>query len=239
MTASLNELRPKRESGATLLAWMRAIDDALDQWHERRVSIIGVSYGGLIAALYAARRPDRVISLALVSTPAPVRRSSKTDLFCISMPVLGLPVFAARGAWRLWPELVAARETWPLRLRLATEHAARVLRSPLNMRDSAQWVREWLAYDISDECRRIAAPTLLVTGESHLDRTVPVADTREYLRLIPGASHVVLPDTGHVGLVTRPYRFAELIGQFIMENEAAERAPQALPAASPRGQRAS
>jgi pimeloyl-ACP methyl ester carboxylesterase len=239
MTASLDALRPGRESGATLLAWMRAIDNALDNWHERRVSIVGVSFGGLIGALYAARRPDRVISLTMVSTPAPVRKPNAVDLFCVSMPVLGLPVFGVRGAWRLWPELVAARDTWPLRCQISVEHATRVIRAPLNMRRSAQWVREWLAYDISDECRRITAPTMLVTGEAHLDRTVPMAETREYLRLIAGARHNVLPDTGHVGLVTKPHRFAEMVGQFIMEAETAERSPQAPPVAASRGQRAS
>lgn len=212
---SLNELRPNLEKDGAFTAWTRAIDEALDRAHERQVSLIGVSFGGLIAARYAARRPDRVTSLVLVSTPAPRWRPSLDDEFCLRLPHLSLPYFGARAAVRLLPELYNARESWPLRWRLGLDFAGRVIHAPMSPPRMAQWVREWLAYDISEDCRRITAPTLVVTGDSKLDRVVPVRDTKKYLRLIPGATHAVLGGTGHIGVITKPYRFAELAGQFI------------------------
>src|SRR3989337_1363741 len=71
MSWSLNELRPERDPDATFLAWMHALDLALDRAHERKVSLVGISFGGLIAACYAARRPERVTSLIMASTPSP------------------------------------------------------------------------------------------------------------------------------------------------------------------------
>ena len=79
----------------------------------------------------------------------------------------------------------------------------------------ASWVREWQRYDLAADCRQIVAPTLIVTGEARLDRVVPVRDSKKYLKLIRGSTHQVLPGTGHIGVITRPYRFAELAGQFI------------------------
>ena len=69
--------------------------------------------------------------------------------------------------------------------------------------------------DFADSCRQVSAPTLVVTGDPALDRVVPVANTREYLRLIRDASHATLPDTGHIGLLLKPERFAEIVTGFI------------------------
>jgi pimeloyl-ACP methyl ester carboxylesterase len=72
-----------------------------------------------------------------------------------------------------------------------------------------------MATDFSDVCQSIAAPTLIVTGERHLDRVVPVGSSLEYLKLIAGSRHVTLPSTGHLGLVIKPQVFAEVVSAFI------------------------
>ena len=71
ITASLQELRPTIERDGVFTAWTHGLDELLDKAHERQATIIGVSFGGLIAARYAARRPERVTSLILASTPDP------------------------------------------------------------------------------------------------------------------------------------------------------------------------
>jgi pimeloyl-ACP methyl ester carboxylesterase len=220
---SLGELRPTIEENGTFLAWMHALDRALDSVHERRVSLIGVSFGGLIAACYAARRPDRVTSLVLVSVPAPVWKQSLGDRFCLNYPRLAMPYFGARAVRRLAPELYRAHDSWPQRVRYGSRFVSRVLSAPMSPVASSRWVREWLSYDISEECRRIVAPTLLVTGEAEYDKVVAVQGSLEYLRLIPGTTHVVLPGTGHIGSVTKSARFAELAGQFIYAANTVER----------------
>jgi pimeloyl-ACP methyl ester carboxylesterase len=220
---SLNELRPAAEPDATFLAWMHALDRAFDAVHERRLSLIGVSFGGLIAACYAARRPDRVASLILASVPAPVWKPNRGDRLCLDHPLLALPYFAGRAIRRTAPELFRARVSWPERLRLGARYASRVIRAPLEPAASARWAREWLRYDISADCRQIIAPTLIITGEPEYDNVVPVQHSLEYLRLIRGARHVTLAGTGHIGVVTKPARFAELAGQFIYAANTVER----------------
>jgi pimeloyl-ACP methyl ester carboxylesterase len=65
------------------------------------------------------------------------------------------------------------------------------------------------------DCGRIAIPTLVITGERALDRVVPIDTTLEYVNSIPGAKSAILEGTGHLGLVTRPERFSEIVGGFI------------------------
>ena len=68
---------------------------------------------------------------------------------------------------------------------------------------------------LRDDCARITAPTLIVTGERELDRVVPVDVTREYVNLIAGARHTTLDRTGHLGSITRPEAFAALVREFV------------------------
>ena len=75
------------------------------------------------------------------------------------------------------------------------------------------------AEEFVEDCRRVAAPTLILTGEPELDRVVPVDTTLEYTRLIPGARPVTLEGTGHIGLVTRPDRFAAIVGAFVSNHQ--------------------
>lgn len=177
--------------------------------------LVGVSFGGLVAAHLAARRPEGTSHLVLVSTPGPRMRLDPASARYARRPALSLPLFAVRGAARLMPELRAGLERWPDRLGFAGAHLWRVLRYPMSPRRMAAWVDAWARADLVAECRTIVAPTLIVTGEPSLDRVVPVASSLEYLALIPGARHEVLPRTGHIGLVMRPEPFASLVEGFV------------------------
>lgn len=190
------------------------VDDLLAVAGETRAVVAGVSFGGLVAAHYASRRPRAVSRLVLASTPSPRWQLSRHEAACIRRPVLTLPLFVARGANRLLPELLAALPTWSTRTAFARYYATVALRRPGSPRKMAAWVRLWMESDIAAECHRIQAPTLVVTGEPHLDRVVPVASSLDYLRLVPDARHVVMPGTGHLGSVVQPTAFAEVLRAF-------------------------
>ena len=65
-------------------------------------------------------------------------------------------------------------------------------------------------------------PTLVITGEAALDRVMPVEGTREYARLIPNARVVMLERTGHLGIITRPEAFAEIVASFVRTDARSE-----------------
>jgi pimeloyl-ACP methyl ester carboxylesterase len=54
-----------------------------------------------------------------------------------------------------------------------------------------------------------------VHGEPRLDHVVPAEGTSEYSQLIAGAQTVQMEDTGHLGSITRPDRFARILGEFL------------------------
>lgn len=215
LTFSLNEAGS--DPAGVFDDWVRIIDALIDRSGAARVALAGVSFGGLIAVRYAALRPDRVERLILVSTPSPRPRLEAASEWYLRAPLLSLPVFGVQASLRMLPEILAARPTWRGRLRFAARYVRWPLTRPIAPRRMAVWVRAWQAIDLASGCRGIAVPTLVITGEPSLDRVVPVSSTLEYLALIPGARHETLAGTGHVGLVSKPDQFAELVGGFMSE----------------------
>ena len=78
---------------------------------------------------------------------------------------------------------------------------------------------------LRDDCARVSAPTLIVTGERTLDRVVAVDITREYVNLIAGARHATLDRTGHLGSITRPDAFAALVREFVETTHRVQKDP--------------
>jgi pimeloyl-ACP methyl ester carboxylesterase len=181
------------------------------------VAVCGVSFGGLIAVRYAAARPDQVSALIIVSTPGPSWRPDARVARYVHHPVLLAPLFVASALFRLGPEVVASYDGWPARARFVVRHTARVLAAPMSPTRMSERVRLAASEDFGAACRAVRAPTLVVTGESGLDRVVPTSSTREHLDAIPGARAVTFERTGHIGLITRPERFAEIVGTFVEE----------------------
>ena len=217
-TFSLNRARRRTGPDGTLHTFFDAWHTSLDQLLAgigRPVPLVGVSFGGVVALTYAATRPERVSHLVLVSSPAPGFELDAQQVGYLSWPMLSAPLFALRAVGRLAPEINQSLPTLSAKARFLATYAGRTLRYPSSPRLMAGWVREWMACNFADSCRQVSAPTLVVTGDPALDRVVPVANTREYLRLIRDASHATLPDTGHIGLLLKPERFAEIVTGFI------------------------
>jgi len=198
--------------------YVRQLDDIFERTGLTQAALCGVSYGGFIALRYAAIRPERVTSLIFASSPAPGWTPTERQLRYVSHPWRSSPAFVVNAPLRLWPEIRGAYDTWRERVRFAAGHAVRVLAAPMLPPVMAARVTLQQAIDFMPDCARVKAPTLVVTGEDHLDKIVPAEITRRYATLIPGAQYARLDRTGHIGLVTHPERFAEIVAGFIDAN---------------------
>lgn len=195
--------------------YLRQLDDLLDEAGIQRAAICGVSFGGFIAVRYAAARPDRVASLILASAPGPGFEPSPQQTRWLTRPWLSAPAFIATSPLRIWPEVRAAiPEPHRRALFLATQ-AARCAAAPMVPSLMASRMRGTARLDFAEDCRRLQVPTLVISGEDSLDRVVPPASTRRYASLIPDAVYRVMPRTGHMGLLTRPADFADLVSGFV------------------------
>ncbi|RPI50776.1 MAG: alpha/beta hydrolase, partial [Acidobacteria bacterium] len=110
--------------------FVQQLDHVLDASGVQTAIICGISFGGLIALRYAARRSNRVRGLILVSTPGPHWRLNSSQRLYATWPILTSPLFAAGAVRRGWRELQALYPSPRRRLHACVHTGWRVLKAP-------------------------------------------------------------------------------------------------------------
>ena len=195
--------------------YQRQLDELFERTGLARAAICGISYGGLVALRYAACHPERVSALILASSPAPGWSPSPVQRAYMASPWRSTPKFVATSPLRIWPEVRAAFGSSAGALAFLARYGLRVTAAPMIPSVMAGRIVEQQRLDFSGDCAGVRAPTLVISGEPHLDRIVPVESTRRYLEMIPGARYVQLERTGHLGVVTRPALWSSVVAAFV------------------------
>lgn len=195
--------------------YVHQLDRVLDRAGVATAAVCGISFGGLVAVRFAAQHSERVASLVIASSPAPGWRPNARQARWLSRPWLSAPEFVVSSPMRVWPEVQAALPTWTERIGFFVSQGARAAGAPIIPSLMAERIHQSQQLDFAPDCARIRVPTLVVTGEEALDRVVPVSSTRTFCSLIAGAEFEVMRHTGHLGVLTQPSRFAELVGNFV------------------------
>ncbi len=160
-----------------------------------RFWLLGHSLGTLIGAAFAARHPDRVAGLILVSCAqgggvapgAPLPAAAAARLADLGR--LGPQGFARARA----PRLIHDPDANPALVAAVAEGMARV-RQP----GYGQAVRMLASGNLTAAAGRLALPVTIVVGEQ--DSITPPAQSQAAWAALPAAARrrlVVLPDTGH------------------------------------------
>ncbi len=187
---------------------------ALDALGEQQAVVVGLSFGGAVAAWLAVEHPERVAALMLVA-PAANRASLQPVDRLLALPVAGYAASAgllagaglALGSGRI-------RRRIERTFSLPEEYlrsASRRLRTPAAWEAFVVEQRALLRELPELEARlgQIAAPTTVVVGTA--DTVVPLAASRQLSRQIPGAELIEIPGGHHVLAAEHPGRLAELI----------------------------
>jgi pimeloyl-ACP methyl ester carboxylesterase len=194
--------------------YVQQLEEVFETAGVTRGVLCGVSFGGCVALHYAALHPDRVSALILASAPGPGWQPSSQQAAWIARPWWSVPAFVLTSPLRVWPEVSAAFPAMRKRLFFFARQGIRCLTAPMIPSLMAARIREAAHVDFAADCCRVAAPTLVLTGEEDLDRVVPVGSTRAYAALIPRAEYRTMPHTGHMGLLTQPSVFADVVSGF-------------------------
>jgi 3-oxoadipate enol-lactonase len=217
LTFSLDDkvrLKPHTTHRPTLDAYADAVAALMADANVERATICGVSFGGLIAVRFAARYPTRCDLLILASTPRPLLRLRPRHQIYLRAPWLFGPIFLVETPFRLRAEVRAAIPDARARRRFSLRSLRTAIGAPVSLSRIAGRARMITTDDVTPDCARITAPTLVLTGEADLDHVVPVDGSSEYLRLIANARAAVLEHTGHLGSITRPDAFAAIVRAF-------------------------
>ncbi|HKV74465.1 MAG TPA: alpha/beta hydrolase [Gemmatimonadales bacterium] len=189
------------------------------QWELERLTLVGYSWGGLLAMLYAIHHPGRVERLGLVS-PAPVSRELR---------ILFEERFQARN---LTPALQEARKQLResgLREKDPAAHARKLFAlavagyfhdpskavelTPFRVTERTQ-KEVWASlgdFDLRPQLRELDLPALLVHGH---DDPIPLESARATAQALRCPLHLI-PACGHVPHVEAPEEFVAALDPFL------------------------
>jgi len=194
--------------------WLLGIDDMvffylefLDYLKIDRVSLVGLSVGGWIAAELAAIEPRRVEKLVLAGA---------AGLFSPELPMADM-FFTAPADLR--PLLYHDPSAIPVP-EMTPELMRRQYKGQVTMARIA-----WNPYlhnpKLARRLSRIDAPTLIVWGDS--DRLIPPGYAELYRSHIKNSRVRIIERCGHNILVERPKEFASVVAGFLQEKRGGDR----------------
>jgi 3-oxoadipate enol-lactonase len=172
-----------------------------------KATLVGVSFGGMIAQQLALERPDLVSGLVLGGCPA-------------AIPVQARKAIHQRGADAeasgMAAVVDATLDRWFTAPFLPSPEAARV-RARLLSDSPANWAAGWEAIAGHDALGRLGSltmPALVIAGE--LDTATPLEAKRELAAAIPGSKLIILRDAPHMMHLECPDPFAEAVSDFLL-----------------------
>jgi proline iminopeptidase len=206
----------------TPVGWREHVADLEElrrQWGFQRLTIIGYSWGGLLAQLYATEYPNRVGRLALVS-PAPAWREMRLEFE---------RRFAERNLAPILQQQRAELRNSGLREKNPAEYARRLFELSVSayfydssrardltpFRVTGRTQQEvWSSlgdYDLRPTLAGLEIPAIVLQGE---DDPIPREATRTVARLLTAELHL-LPRCGHVPYIEAHEEFVRLLDEFL------------------------
>jgi proline iminopeptidase len=207
-------------------------------FHLDHLTLLGHSWGGGLAVLYASRYPERVQRLVLVG-PVPPRADPYLGQYAAEQEARRDTAETTRQAasdslQRVAPDpYPACRESNRIFLRgvAATPAAAEGIKgdlcagTPTNLRLQSVLNRQvWtslsnspdsLGYDWRSMAAGVTAPTLVIHGDAD---PLPVAGSREWVEALPNAQLVVIPEAGHYPHAEQPEAFFPAVEAFLAKS---------------------
>jgi pimeloyl-ACP methyl ester carboxylesterase len=169
--------------------------------------VVGLSMGGMIGFQLAVDRPDLLASLTIVNSgPELVPRNWQERLALwlrvATVRWLGLERMGAILAERLFPE--------PDQAAGRAQFLARFLENDRDAYLAA--TKALIGWRVTDRIGAIPCPVLVVASDR--DYTPP-SRKEGYVRLLPNARMVVIPDAHHAVTAERPEAFNEVLTTFL------------------------
>jgi pimeloyl-ACP methyl ester carboxylesterase/DNA-binding CsgD family transcriptional regulator len=164
------------------------LEALLDRLEIERATHIGLSCGGSLSTVYAARHPERVERIVLFGAYPNGRELGPPEALEALTEVV-------RSAWGLGSRILA--DVFGPSLAPADRQAfAAYQRASATPETAAELLALTYAYDVRDELSAVAAPTLLVHRDG--DRAVPLRHGRQLAALLQGSELVVLQGDAHL-----------------------------------------
>jgi 3-oxoadipate enol-lactonase len=173
-----------------------------------RFHLVGAKIGGTIARAFAARRPERVMTLTVVGTPPPIREGAaeRAPELAHEFDTQGVEHWARRTmAGRLGDGFPPEGVEWWIKFMGRTAVSTQI-----------GFMKTIACADIRADVPKIACPTLVITTDG--SGLASVEETRDWQQQIANSRLLVLPGNSYHVAASHAERCAEATLDFIARN---------------------
>ena len=221
---------PKEDGHISLDAHVRDLEAIRRRFSVKRLTVIGHSWGAIVAVHYALRHPSHVARLLLID-PMPPRKEPWERQFAENVS-LGWGPVTQKEIERLDAEILKADDPVPACRRFFQLYAGPYFANRSKAKsskgdpcaDPPEALRAWTRtaqltlaslgrdYDWRALLKALQQPTLIIHGEKD---PIPVESAREWARSLPNGRLLVVPNTGHFPFVEQPDVFFAAAERFL------------------------
>jgi 3-oxoadipate enol-lactonase len=180
----------------------------MDHLAIERCHLVAAKIGGIVARAFAARHPERVMTLTVIGTPPPFREDAlaRIPTWVKDFDENGVEPWARRtmGA-RLGDSMPSEAIEWWIRYMGRTSRESQIA-----------YTRNLACADIRGDMALIRCPTLVMTTEE--SGLASVEQNRAWQQQIPNSKLLVLPGNSYHAAVTHADACAEATLQFIAQS---------------------
>jgi 3-oxoadipate enol-lactonase len=176
----------------------RDVVELLEHLGIERAHVAGASFGAEVAMMMAARHPERVERLTIITATERTNETMRADAR-EGVRMAERAAAGGGGGEELFRSVMEATwsEAWLAKQPDFIEQRLRqvAMLPPAFYAGAAAIIGLLESLDLTPELGKITAPTLVLGGEH--DRIFPPEHSRAIAALIPNARLVIVPDTGH------------------------------------------
>lgn len=182
----------------------------LDHLGLARVSLVGLSLGGMVAQAVAVAWPERVDALVVAASAARFDSPAEQAAVAAWVRLLEQPDGARKRLSAAWPRL-AGPEFRASESGLAFYEAWWRLQGSVSGSGLARVARGMLGFNATADLATLDVPSLVLVGER--DHLLPPPLSRRLAELLPGAQLQTVARAGHLVNLERPAAFnRQLLG---------------------------
>lgn len=204
------------------VGWQEQVADlhALKElWGDQPLNLVGYSWGGLLAMLYAIKHPCSIAKLGLVS-PAPAWREGRIEYERRYAEITNGP-FATEERRKLRESDLKQRDVAAYQRRIFELAVIAYFKDPARVSELGGFrlvervqkgVWESLGdYDLRGALRRLELPAVVLHGKDDVIPWQTAEETAECLR----AAFTLIPDCGHVPYIEGKETFVRVLDAFL------------------------
>ncbi|MBN2299640.1 MAG: alpha/beta hydrolase [Acholeplasmataceae bacterium] len=178
-----------------------------------QVNLVGISYGGEVATMFAIDHPSMVERLVLFNTTpytSPWLAEIGHQWNAIGKTRDGFTYYKATIPAIYSPSYFESRLDW---MKNREKLLIPIFSNPVFLDAMERLTNSAESYDVRENLDKITVPTLIIAADE--DSLTPIANQRELHKYIKNSELVILPGVGHASMYERPLLFMTLVLGFI------------------------